>query len=145
MHKFLLVESERFRVLGRNHEAKRHYELAIAKARQSQYLNEEALAHERAGIFYLSTGDTLKAQNAIEEARNCYLTWGAMTKVKHLNETYPELLSEYPSLTPSEFSGEAPKHRRAGSSTEENIDLTAVLRASQTLSSEIILRTCLRR
>ncbi|MGO8878419.1 MAG: AAA family ATPase [Desulfomonilaceae bacterium] len=143
MHKFLLVESERFRVLGRNHEAKRHYELAIAKARQSQYLNEEALAHERAGIFYLSTGDTLKAQNAIEEARNCYLTWGAMTKVKHLNETYPELLSEYPSLTPSEFSGEAPKHRRAGSSTEENIDLTAVLRASQTLSSEIIFENLL--
>ena len=143
MHKFLLVESEKFRVLGRNHEAKRHYELAIAKARQSQYLNEEALAHERAGIFYLSTEDTLKAQNAIEEARNCYLTWGAMTKVKHLNETYPELLSEYPSLTPSEFSGESPKHRRAGSSTEENIDLTAVLRASQTLSSEIIFENLL--
>src|SRR5919199_66913 len=46
LHKFYLVEAERHRVLGEKIEAIGMYDKAIALAKENEYLNEEALAHE---------------------------------------------------------------------------------------------------
>ncbi len=53
LHKFHLAQAERLRVLGQGSEAADHYSQAISLARDSGYINEEALAYERAGMFLL--------------------------------------------------------------------------------------------
>ena len=54
LHKFYLVEAERYRVLGQYMEAMDYYDKAIAGAKENEYINEEALAYELSAKFYLS-------------------------------------------------------------------------------------------
>jgi PAS domain S-box-containing protein len=145
MHKFNLVEAERFRVLGRNHDAADHYERAIKLARDNEYINEEALAHERAAIFSLSTGKTVSARAYMEEARYCYLRWGAHAKVKHINDTYPELLGRTSLLTISRSNGAVIHPETIRTDPDGSLDVAAVLRASQALSGEIVLKGLIKR
>lgn len=44
LHKYLLVEAELARVLGKDKEAREYYDQAIAKAHENEFLHEEALA-----------------------------------------------------------------------------------------------------
>ncbi|UBF30220.1 hypothetical protein K9N68_39545 (plasmid) [Kovacikia minuta CCNUW1] len=46
LHKFYLVEAERYRILNQNAEAADAYDRAIDLARENEYLNEEALAND---------------------------------------------------------------------------------------------------
>ncbi|MEG3941519.1 serine/threonine-protein kinase PknK [Microcoleus sp. S36b_A3] len=94
LHKFYLVEAERYRVLGQYMEAMDYYDKAIAGAKENEYLNEEALAYELAGKFYLALGKEIIARTYISEAHYAYTRWGALAKVKDLETKYPQLLSQ---------------------------------------------------
>ena len=67
-HKFLLVEAERYRVLGQKLEAIDYYDRAILLAKENQFLNEEALANELAAKFYLDWGKEKVAQAYMQAA-----------------------------------------------------------------------------
>jgi predicted ATPase/signal transduction histidine kinase len=92
LHKYYLVEAEKYRVLGNNIEAMDYYDRAISLAKENEYLNEEALANELSGKFYLEWGKEKIAQMYMAEAYYCYIRWGAEAKVRHLVKRYPELL-----------------------------------------------------
>lgn len=138
LHKFYLVEAERARVLGNDNEARDSYDRAIDSAREQEYLNEESLAYELAARFYLAKGQTRLARYYMRDAHYAYRRWGAVTKVKDLEGRYPQLLAQatigplQAILTPSTITTE---QQRATSS----LDLTSVLKASQTISGEIAL------
>jgi hypothetical protein len=68
------------------------YDKAIIGAKENEYIQEEALACELAAKFYLENDKEFLACSYMTEARDRYFKWGAMAKVKHLNDTYPELL-----------------------------------------------------
>ena len=55
-HKYDLIAAEKARVLGYDTEAMNLYDRAIAGAAKNGYIQEEALAYELAGEFYLSLG-----------------------------------------------------------------------------------------
>ena len=55
-HACELVEAETARVLNHTAEAMALYDQSIASAIQNGYTNIEALANERAGLFYLGLG-----------------------------------------------------------------------------------------
>lgn len=93
LHKWHLVEAERARVLGKEKKAMDMYDLAIAGANKSQYLQEEALGYELAAKFYLSKGRKVVAHTYMREARYRYLKWGAMAKVRHMEEIYPDIFN----------------------------------------------------
>jgi PAS domain S-box-containing protein len=139
LHKFYLVQAEQHRVLGQTKEAIAAYDHAISLAQEHEYLNEAAIAHELAGKFYLTQGNTETAQTHLLNARHCYLRWGAMAKVKDLDRRYPELQALLQAKT------ELPQQRSStllttgGSTTSVMLDLTALMKASQSLSSEIVL------
>ena len=68
--------------------------LGTALAPQSFFeLTIEALANELAARCLLSDGDRSAAKGYMQEARYCYLRWGASAKVGQLDEEYPELLA----------------------------------------------------
>jgi tetratricopeptide (TPR) repeat protein len=97
LHKFYLVEAERHRVQGSEAVAMDYYKKAIALAKEHEYINEEALAHELAAKFYLALGQDKIAQVYMQDAHYCYLRWGATAKVNDLDTRYPQLLQRKPS------------------------------------------------
>ncbi len=139
LHKFYLVEAERYRVLGKNMAAMDCYDKAIAGAKENEYVQEEALGNELAAKFYLQRGQMTIAAAYMQQARYCYQLWGAAAKVRQLDETYPQLLAAASGLTKinpiarttSTFSS----YPRSG----DTLDLEAVLKASQAISGEIQL------
>ncbi len=144
LHKYLLVEAERNRAKGRNEKADSLYEAAIKNAKQNGFIHEEALAYELAAKCHLASGDREKAAEYYKSARNGFLRWGAMAKVKMIDKTCDEQL---PDLLGSARS--APKKLVESSvktstySTFERLDLASVMKASQAISSEIVLERLL--
>lgn len=91
-HKMLLLEAELERVRGHKNEATDLYDAAIEAARQNQFVQEEALANELAGMFHLARGANAIAGTYIREAVECYEKWGAAAKVKELRRTFPQFV-----------------------------------------------------
>lgn len=92
-HKVNLISAEKYRILGDKLAAIEQYEQAILGAKENGYLQDEALANELAGKFYLDWGKDKVAATYIQEAYYAYARWGAESKVKNLEEHYPQLLS----------------------------------------------------
>jgi PAS domain S-box-containing protein len=123
LHKFYLVKSELCRVTGKIDEARECYDKSIDLAKENEYLNDEALAYELAGKLYVDEGIQETAKIYFREARNKYQLWGAVAKVKNLEEKYPKLFFE----------------TKENMDTTQNIDLFSIMKASQAISSEINL------
>jgi hypothetical protein len=68
------------------------------------------------------------AHSYLREARYCYLRWGALGKVKQLNERYPAI-EEQAAVRPT---------TKIGTSVEQ-LELGTVMKASHAVSSEIVL------
>jgi signal transduction histidine kinase len=138
LHKWYLVEAERYRVLGRDRMAIEYYERAIETARENEYLIEEALSNELAARYYYFAGSRRTARFYMAEASNLYKKWGALAKVDYLNETYPDLLA----MTADTISKETDKRDfkiKTGNILSEKLDLASILKASRAISFEIHL------
>ena len=59
-------------------------------AHENGFVQNEGIACELAAIFYLNRGFERIGISYIRAARNCYLRWGALGKVKQLDELYPD-------------------------------------------------------
>ena len=138
--RYELVEAERARARGRILRAMDFYERAIASARKNEYLQEEALANELAAKFYLARGQDRVAKAHLQEARYLYHRWGAMAKVRLLEEKYGALLE---STTARARSKRDDLSTNTTSSTEGALDFLSVLKASQAISGEIDLEKLL--
>jgi PAS domain S-box-containing protein len=123
-----LVAAEVARIDGRDLDAMHLYEEAIRSARENGFFQNEAVAHETAARFYAARGFETFAQTYFRSARYCYLRWGALGKVRQLDQQHPPLHEE---RTPSSAATiETPV---------EQLDLETVMKASQAVSSEIVL------
>lgn len=128
-----LVGAEIARLEGRWDDAQREYEQAIQLAHKHGFAQNEGLASELAGKFYAARGLTLAADAYLTNARACYERWGAVSKVKQLDARYPRL-----------------RGRTAVGSVSTRVetpiaqlDVSTVDKASQTLSSEMVLPSLL--
>ena len=128
LHKYCLVEAEKHRVTGKYSLAIDFYDRAINLARENEYLHELALAYELAGKFYLERGNKLVATTYLKQAHFCYLQWGAIAKVKQLEELYPELLI---TLVPE---SELQITVTTASTNQQELDLETLIATSQALS-----------
>ncbi|AHJ27091.1 AAA family ATPase [Nodularia spumigena CS-584] len=140
LHKFYLVEAEKYRVSGEYLQAMELYDQAISLAHEHEFMNEEALAQELAAKFYLEWGKTKIAQTYLIDAYNSYIRWGAKAKVNDLVKRYPQLLA--PILQPEKLSlpeSDNPPDSSSKSSISDSLDLATVIKASQALSEEIEL------
>jgi predicted ATPase/signal transduction histidine kinase len=136
LHRYQLVEAERARLRGDTVAASTLYEQAAANAVKHRYLNDEALAHELAGEFYLSLGRERLARDCLLDAANAYRRWGAEAKVADLERRYPQLLQRAAVPASSSTTGSV-NHTSRGSTAV--LDVSTVLKAAQALSGEIVL------
>ncbi len=123
-----LVGAEIARLEGRILDAIELYERAVRSARGSGFIHNEALANEVAAQFYAARGFETSAGAYLRNARDCYDRWGAHGKVKLLDEQYPRLRQ-----------GRTPPPSIPIGPTFGQLDVETVIRASQALSSEIVL------
>jgi len=158
LHKYWLIQAEQARVFGNVFEAMESYDQAIQGAKDTGYLQEEALANELAAEFYLGWGKEKVAAGYLQEAYYCYSHWGAKAKTDDLETRYPHLLvpilqpqrdrsllSETPFQThKSSLSDRTIQTSRSSSSSiSESLDFASILKASQALSSQIQLKQLL--
>ena len=127
--KYALVSAEIARLEGRAAEAMALYEEAIKSAREHGFVQNEALAHELAARFFAAHGVETVCESYRRNARYCYLRWGAEGKVRQLEQLYPHLREDARQLRPTATIG-APIRQ---------LDVETVIKASQALSSEIVL------
>ncbi|MCC5661152.1 AAA family ATPase, partial [Nostoc sp. XA010] len=135
-HKYDLIEAEKARVLGQIFEAEDLYEQAIQGAKDNEYFQEEALAYELAAKHYLARGRAKIAQTYMKEAHYCYERWGATAKVKDLETRYPQLFPQLSNIVST------PVRTTTGTTSNTShiaLDLAAVMKAAQAISSEIEL------
>ena len=126
--KHALVSAEIARLEGRDADAMRLYEQAIRSAREHGFVQNEGVAYEVAARFYVARGVESIADAYIRNARDCYLRWGADGKVRQLDRLYPHL------------AGPEGRHSVAAiGSAIQQLDVASVVKASQALSSEIVL------
>ena len=92
------------------------------------FVHNEALANELAARFYAARGFKKIADAYLQDARYCYLRWGADGKVRQLDQLYPHLREEEPIPV-----------RRARSALTEQLDLATVIKVSQAVSGEMVL------
>src|SRR6266849_4228154 len=127
--KHLLVLAEIARLERRALDAMQLYEQAIQSAHENGFVQNEALAYEVAAWFYSARGFEAIAHTYLRNARNGYDRWGALGKVKQLDERYPHLHEErLPTSTTSTID-----------TPVRHLDVETVVKASQALSSEIVL------
>ncbi|WP_437978982.1 AAA family ATPase [Sorangium sp. So ce295] len=128
-----LIGAEIARLEGRALDAELLYEAAIRAARENGFVHGEALAYEVASRFYRARGFDLVADTYLREARACYTRWGADGKVKQIDQQNPRLWDTRPLAQAATFAARS-----------EELDLLSVIKASQTISGEIVLDQLLR-
>jgi PAS domain S-box-containing protein len=127
--KYALVSAEIARLEARDSDAMRLYEQAIQSAHEHGFVQNEALAYEVAARFYAARGFETIASAYLRNARHCYLRWGALGKVRRLEQVHPKLLEDT-SVRPSAATVGTPA---------DQFDISAVVKASQAVSGEIVL------
>ncbi len=94
-HKYYLVAAE----IEKNREnmvlAAEYYDLSADLAAETMYIQEAALANERAAIFYIKMGRRKIAGLYLEDALKYYKKWKAKTKIKYLEKKYSSYLSKH--------------------------------------------------
>ena len=153
LHKWYLVEAERYRVLGEKAAAIECYDQAITLAAYNQFMNEEALANELAAKFYLEWGKARIAQSYMIEAYYGYIRWGAKAKVEDLATRYQQLLTpilqqekrSFPLSNQTTSFNSTIFSTVSGSKTSisDSLDLATFIKASQAVCREIELEPML--
>ena len=129
-----LVGAEIARIEGRELDAERLYDQAIRSACTNGFIHNEALANELASRFYAARGFEKIARMYLQDARYGYLRWGADGKVRQLDRLDPSLAA------PAVHGATA----NTGSSVRQ-LDVATVVKASQAVSSEIVLSKLIER
>ncbi len=151
-HKQLLVAAELARVEG-DPAAIDLYDQAIEAARQSELVQDQALASELAARHWLGRSRKGRiGQMYLRDARYAYDLWGARRKVEALEAEFADVLVSTPLAT--SLAGTVPATVTQASTTtttttrmsgSERLDLASVLKASQAISGEIALADLLRK
>lgn len=78
--KYELLRAEQAYTAGKIETAIIAYDMAIQKAEEHRFINEQALASELAGLFYMEQDQLGHAREYLHLAESLYRTWGAQRK-----------------------------------------------------------------
>jgi predicted ATPase/signal transduction histidine kinase/tRNA A-37 threonylcarbamoyl transferase component Bud32 len=141
--RYLLCAAERARAFGEGGAALALYNRAIQSARDHGARHIEALAFECAGRAALAAGQRLIAGFYLGGAISAYRRWGGLAKVDLLISEHRELLP--PHVFAQTNAVRATPFTSTGTASIRALDVGTVIKASQAISSEIVLDKLLRR
>ncbi|MFC1617509.1 response regulator, partial [Candidatus Margulisiibacteriota bacterium] len=137
-HHKLIIEAEYASMNNKFSEATTLYEEAINEAQKNGYIEDEALFNELAGKFYLLYKKSFLAGFYFKKAHYLYLHWGAVSKARHIEEVYPELIERYENqdITLDKIS--------KTSTNIQEFDFYSLMNISQAISGEVNLSNVLK-
>ncbi|MBI9106150.1 MAG: AAA family ATPase [Spirochaetales bacterium] len=128
-HRLLLAKAELARCRNDVETAAWNYAQAVKCAGVNGFVQDQALANELAGGFYLSQGNAPQAETCLREAYILYRRWGAVRKFEQLELNYPFLRTN-------------PIFGLSRESVIEQVakivDVSSVLSAARAISREIV-------
>ncbi|ARD44188.1 trifunctional serine/threonine-protein kinase/ATP-binding protein/hybrid sensor histidine kinase/response regulator [Colwellia sp. PAMC 21821] len=136
-HKEKLIRAE-LQFLADDSNAWQSYDQAIELAKQHSAPHHFALANELAGNYWLAANKKSMATDYYQQAFDSYQMWGANNKAQQLLTLHQSLLT-----VQSHRRDNLPNYQQHKNS--QVLDLTSVLKASETLSGEIDLAAYLHR
>ncbi|KAJ3158990.1 hypothetical protein HDU86_002159 [Geranomyces michiganensis] len=149
--KELLILAEWNRVQGNLVPARKAYEAALDAAHLHGFRFHEALIAEQYGKFWLENGSKRLARACLHDAYTLWHSWGSEGKCNHLQEQYPTIVDLF--ILAKGASGSRYSHSIAATqrsngteaqdSASVDLDLTTVLKATQSLSNETSLEILL--
>src|SRR5439155_5151049 len=113
------------------------YDQAIRAANSSGFIQDEALACELCTRLWLSKRNDKIGVLYLTEAYYAYQRWSAKTKARDLETMYPQTLFRAGAQTFAGIDTQMTLSTIVRGS--ESLDLTTVIKASQVISSEIVL------
>lgn len=141
-HNYHLILAEYAHIRGKENEARDYYDSAIHEAASNEYIHEEALANELAARFYRSQENLNLMDYHVRNAFQNYRDWGARAKMDQIQ-------SEFPQVIINTFRKRTGLSRGATQTSTLDItttlsdftslDLQSVLKASASISGEIVL------
>lgn len=157
-HLYDLIEAERYMLEHKDTDSLTAYrkmlslyEKAMIGAAESNRIYHYALACELAVIQFIKMDSLRFATVYLKEAYSAYLSWGATAKVEQMTQKYSELKRlRFNSLKFREERNVVSKtnnsmHSRLFSTNSSVYDFTAIIKASQAISSETKIEVILER
>ena len=126
------VDAELAWAVGDFHRAIAAFDEALCQVRQHKRPWHVAFTTERAAVFHLAHGLQYTGRKLLREARQCYEMWGASEKVRDLDQSHAFLRTDESVPANSLV-------RESSPVSSDAIDMLAILRTSQALSSETAL------
>ncbi len=145
-HLRLLMEAELAHFNGNVQEALSLYEQSIVMTRRQGFLRDEAMANEMTARLMLRLGLPKAAEGYLQEAHYLYYRWGAHRKVTEMEKEY-HLSQNAGVIKQNKPLGSV--QSKPGSLDSDTIhgdmlDINSVLKASQTISGELVLEKLLK-
>jgi predicted ATPase/serine phosphatase RsbU (regulator of sigma subunit)/tRNA A-37 threonylcarbamoyl transferase component Bud32 len=131
-----LLMAEEARIDGQDSRALDYYNHALQAAKQQQSLWFESLVNELTAKFWLRKNNSKIAAVFMLEASYLYYRWGALRKVSLLEKNYPDLFRQKSSTEKTTLDRDVTTTTH---SNESMLDINTLLKASQTLSGEIVM------
>lgn len=144
-----LLLAEECRVNEQSDQAITYFETAIQSARKIESLWLESLANEIYARFWLKKCNDKVASVYMSEASYLYYRWGAAGKVHDLEMRYPQLVHRSTNISSNyrdTFNTTETVIDSAHSQTsglDSSLDIETLVKASQTLSGEIVMENLL--
>lgn len=124
LHKWKLLKAELARIDHNHSVARDEYDAAIQLAKENNFVQDVAISNEAAGYYYFSRGLESLAGAYLTEAYRTYIKWGAYAKALKLQKEFDSFIINVEKSSPD--------------IQISHLDFDASLKASQTISSEII-------
>ena len=131
---YYLLQAELFALNNKVDKALQYYEQAINLAAKNRITYVEAIANERAALLCSKKHFDKQSQIYLNDAWEAYHNWGAESKCIQLESSYPALLrakSDYRKKEQAGFSA------NTAVSSKTALDLASVLKASQSIASQV--------
>ncbi len=133
LHRQYLLEAEYFRCTDKNDKATLFYDKAIKQAQDNSYCQDEALANELYGNYWINKGQHRLGDIYINSAIEAYQKWGCLLKCDQLKAKYTDQTDLSGEFLKS--GSQLPKSKNANI---PSIDLSTLMKASMAISSEVV-------
>ncbi len=142
-HRSLLVQAELAAAEGDVLSALTLFDQAIEQARAHGFVHHQALANELCARFLLEQRRPKIARPYLVEARYAYDRWGATAKTRELDAEFPDLVAAHRGIEVTR--SVTASHATAATTPLGGLDLTAVIRATEAIASDLDLEKVLER
>lgn len=133
-HRHYLIRAEWHSLHNETKEALKNYQLALSAATENEYNRDVAMIHYYLGEFWLTEENLTYATYHFEKAIHQYIEFDYVRPAEYLINR----LESYDSLTSLRLKTKYSHREESGSLVIDQLDVQSILKASNTLSEEIV-------